>query len=73
MPLFSNPAQCWHNRGDREGHDMDEIWEWLQSLDPIFAFLVALPFLVAAVAFLGEFFRTQSRRNGHQQQHATKK
>jgi hypothetical protein len=51
---------------------MEEFWEWLQSLDPIFTFLVALPFLVVAVAFLGEFFRKQLRRNRHQQQHATK-
>jgi hypothetical protein len=51
---------------------MDELWEWLHSLDPIFAFLVALPFLVVAAAFLGEFFREHLRRNRQQKQRSAK-
>jgi len=46
---------------------MDEIWGWLQSLDRPFAFLVALPFVVVAVAWLGEFTRKQLRRKRHKQ------
>lgn len=34
-----------------------EFVSWLRSLDPRFAFLVALPFAGAAVAWLGELFR----------------
>lgn len=45
---------------------MDELWEWLHSLDPIFTFLVALPFAVVAAAFLGELFRKHLRRNRNQ-------
>ncbi|HEV8553810.1 MAG TPA: hypothetical protein VGR65_10580 [Casimicrobiaceae bacterium] len=45
---------------------MDEILAWWQSLDRPFAFLVALPFLVAAAAWLGEIIRKQMRRNRHQ-------
>jgi hypothetical protein len=52
---------------------MDEIWKWLQSLDPNFALLLALPFLVVAVSWLGEIIRNKLRRNRQQLQHATKR
>jgi len=66
-PLFSNAAYCWHDRRQtRRVINMDEILGWLQSLDRPFAFLVALPFLVVAAAWLGEFIRKQMRRNRHQ-------
>jgi hypothetical protein len=52
--------------GKREGLYLDEIREWLQSIDRPFAFLVALPFLVVAAAGLGEIIRKQTRRNRHQ-------
>jgi len=42
-----------------------EMWSWLHTLDVPFAFLLALPFLVAAAAFLGEWVRWHSRhKNG---------
>jgi hypothetical protein len=46
---------------------IEGAWEWFTSRDPIFAFLVALPFIVAIAAFLGEFFRNKLRRNNRQQ------
>jgi len=61
------------SKANAKGFHMDEIWGWLQSLDPIFAFLVVLPFLVVAAAFLGDFIRRQLHRNRHRQQHATGK
>jgi len=45
---------------------MGEIWEWLQSLDPAFALLLALPFLVFAAAWLSEIIRNKLRVNRHQ-------
>ncbi len=42
---------------------MDEIWKWLQTIDPTFAFLLALPFLVVAAAWMGEIFRNKLSRN----------
>jgi hypothetical protein len=45
---------------------MDEIWKWLQSLDPNFALLLALPFLVFASAWLSEIIRNKLRSHQHQ-------
>lgn len=36
---------------------MESFLTWLRSLDGPFAFLVVLPFVVAAAAFLGEIAR----------------
>jgi hypothetical protein len=36
---------------------MEELINWLKDLDPIFAFLLALPFIVAAAAGIGEAAR----------------
>lgn len=38
---------------------MDEIWKWLQSLDPNFALLLALPFLVFLAAWLSEIIHNK--------------
>jgi hypothetical protein len=35
-----------------------ELWQWLLALEAPFAFLLALPFMVALAAFLGEGVRT---------------
>lgn len=51
---------------------MDALYDWLATLDPVFAFLVALPFAVAAAAFAGVAVRdalrarTPAQRAGHQ-------
>jgi hypothetical protein len=45
---------------------MDGIWKWLQSLDPNFALLVALPFLIFAASWLGEIIRKKLRNYKHQ-------
>lgn len=42
---------------------MDGMLKWLQIIDPTFAFLVALPFLVVAAAWLGEIVRNKLRRH----------
>ena len=39
-----------------------ELWDWLHTLDAPFAFLLAMPFLVAAAALLGEWVRRHGRR-----------
>jgi hypothetical protein len=39
-----------------------ELWEWLFTLKAPFAFLLALPFLVAIAGLLGEGVRWISRR-----------
>jgi hypothetical protein len=58
---------------------MEELMEWLGSLSPEFAFLLALPFVVAAAAFAADWIRRgrsprrrrherrsrRSARNGH--------
>ena len=36
---------------------MNELLNWLTTLDPVFAFLLALPFLVAAAGGLAEGVR----------------
>jgi hypothetical protein len=30
-------------------HAVNELWSWLAGLDPTFAFLVALPFVIGAL------------------------
>ena len=40
---------------------LSELREWLRSLDATFAFLLALPFVVAAAAFAGEWVRGRRR------------
>lgn len=39
-----------------------ELWNWLQTLEPSFAFLVALPFVVGAIGLAG-CFATGARRD----------
>jgi hypothetical protein len=39
-----------------------ELIEWVMSLDPEFAFLLALPFAVALAGFVAEAFRTGRQR-----------
>jgi len=34
----------------------DELWYWLHTLEPSFAFLLALPFIVVAAGFLRYWF-----------------
>jgi hypothetical protein len=36
---------------------MSELFDWLATLDPTFAFLLALPFAVVAAAFCAEAVR----------------
>ena len=43
---------------------MSEIIDWLSGLDPVFTFLLALPFAVAIAGLLAEFWR-RSRRHSH--------
>lgn len=40
-----------------------ELWDWLHTLDASFAFLLALPFMVAAAAFLGDWVRRRCGRS----------
>lgn len=39
-----------------------ELIQWLVSLDPGFAFLLALPFLVGLAGFLAEYLRQRRAR-----------
>ena len=39
-----------------------ELGEWLQAIDPVFAFLLALPFLVVIAAILGRALTQPERR-----------
>ena len=41
---------------------LQELHQWLLTLDRPFAFLLALPFLVAAAAFVGELVRQRRAR-----------
>lgn len=41
---------------------MSELFDWLAALDPVFAFLLALPFAVAAAAFAAEALRRSRAR-----------
>jgi hypothetical protein len=41
-------------------HWLPELWQWLGSLDAPFAFLLALPFLVALTGLASLFFEKQS-------------
>jgi hypothetical protein len=36
---------------------VQEVWDWLYALDPASAFLLALPFMFALAAFLGDWIR----------------
>ena len=38
-------------------HHAKELWDWLQALDPQFAFLLALFFAVALTAEIGDWVR----------------
>ena len=40
-----------------------ELWDWLQIVDAPFTFLLALPFLIATAAFVGEWVRRRTGRN----------
>ncbi|OGA44952.1 MAG: hypothetical protein A3F74_16995 [Betaproteobacteria bacterium RIFCSPLOWO2_12_FULL_62_58] len=41
---------------------MSEIIDWFSGLDPVFTFLLALPFVVAIAGLLAEYWR-HSRRH----------
>ena len=53
---LSHPTSC------REEVIMSELVQWYADLDPTFAFLVMLPFVVAVVALCADWLRTPSRR-----------
>jgi hypothetical protein len=38
-----------------------ELIEWVVNLDPVFAFLLATPFVVALAGFLAEWTRSEKR------------
>jgi hypothetical protein len=38
-----------------------ELMDWLVNLDPVFAFLLATPFVVALAGFLAEWMRSEKR------------
>ncbi len=42
-----------------------ELTQWLMALDRPFAFLLALPFMVALVGFIAEFVRQRRLRLPH--------
>jgi hypothetical protein len=44
---------------------MEEIGKWLQSLDPNFALLLALPFLIFLASWLDEIVRNKPCSNKH--------
>jgi len=41
---------------------LSEAIAWLRDVDPVFAFLVALPFVVVAAGLAGELLRRPARR-----------
>ena len=41
---------------------MRELFDWLAALDPVFAFLLALPFAVAAAGLCAEAVRRRRAR-----------
>ena len=41
------------------GGALGDLYRWVLSLDPSFAFLLALPFVVACVGLLSEYLRTR--------------
>lgn len=45
-------------------HWFSELWQWLGSLDASFAFLLALPFLVALAGLASLFFERHHRWTG---------
>ena len=48
---------------------LGELFDWLVNLDAEFAFLLALPFVVAAAGFLSEVVRSRAARRhspGHE-------
>jgi hypothetical protein len=44
------------------GNRLDELISWLSTLEPSFAFLLSLPFLVAGAGFLAEYCRVLRHR-----------
>jgi len=46
-----------------------ELTEWLGSLDPGFAFLLALPFMVTFAGLAGEYVRSRLYRRGSDTHH----
>ena len=48
---------------------MHALLDWLTTLDPAFAFLLAMPFLVAAGAFAGTALRALRQRSSAKRQH----
>jgi hypothetical protein len=44
---------------------VSQLWQWLLSLPPDFAFLLTLPFLVAFAGILGELARRRRHRLPH--------
>ena len=46
-------------------HWLPELWQWLGSLDAPFAFLLALPFLIALAGMVSLFFEKGQRWTGH--------
>lgn len=43
-------------------HGARELWDWLHAIDAQFAFLLALPLVVAIAAFLGDWVRSYPGR-----------
>src|SRR5512143_2891891 len=43
---------------------IDELREWLNTLPPDFAFLLALPFVIAITAFIQDAIGRQTQRTG---------
>jgi hypothetical protein len=52
---------------------IEELAQWLISLDPSFAFLLALPFLVGFAGLLSEYLRQCRTRSssGHSANHGS--
>jgi hypothetical protein len=46
-------------------HRVDELIQWLQALDRPFAFLLALPFMVALAGLVAELVRQRRARLPH--------
>lgn len=40
---------------------LDELWSWIQTLEPPFLFLLILPFVVGVAGLLGELARKHLR------------
>ena len=48
------------------GLAMLEIWNWLTSLDTVFAFLLALPFVIGLLGLAKLAFETKGKPKEHQ-------